>query len=126
MDENGFFAKGREDITLFISSSDDDEAFDLENQSAKQMESRTSLYAVSGEIWTMALTSLDQRMIGRAHVPQPRGLRGVVNRGDILHGDTLGFCHAKIPGASYSAWGELGKGHLFRSFQWPVTAQTCA
>ena len=36
MDENGFFAKGREDITLFISSSDNDEAFDMENQSAKQ------------------------------------------------------------------------------------------
>ena len=37
MDENGFFAKGREDITLFISSSDDDEAFDMENKSAKQL-----------------------------------------------------------------------------------------
>ena len=37
MDENGFFAKGREDITLFISSSDDDEAFDMENQSAKRL-----------------------------------------------------------------------------------------
>jgi len=37
MDENGFFAKGREDITLFISSSDDDEAFDMENKSARQL-----------------------------------------------------------------------------------------
>lgn len=40
MDENGFFAKGgnaREDITLFISSSCDDEAFDMENQSAKRL-----------------------------------------------------------------------------------------
>lgn len=37
MDENGFFAKGREHITLFISSSDDDEAFDMENESAKQL-----------------------------------------------------------------------------------------
>jgi Domain of unknown function (DUF4303) len=37
MDENGFFAKGREDITLFISSSDDDDAFDMENQSAKRL-----------------------------------------------------------------------------------------
>lgn len=37
MDENGFFAKRREDITLFISSSDDDEAFDMENQSARQL-----------------------------------------------------------------------------------------
>ena len=37
MDENGFFAKGREDITLFISSSHDDEAFDMENQSAKRL-----------------------------------------------------------------------------------------
>jgi hypothetical protein len=37
MDENGFFAKGREDITLFISSSDDDEAFGMENQSAKRL-----------------------------------------------------------------------------------------
>ncbi len=37
MDENGFFAKGRENITLFISSSDDDEAFDMENQSAKRL-----------------------------------------------------------------------------------------
>lgn len=43
MDEDGFFAKGaksakgREDITLFISSSFDDEAFDLENQSAKRL-----------------------------------------------------------------------------------------
>jgi hypothetical protein len=40
MDENGAFAKGanrREDITLFISSSYDDEAFDMENQSAKRL-----------------------------------------------------------------------------------------
>lgn len=43
MDENGFFAKvaesanGRENVTLFISSSCDDEAFDLENQSAKRL-----------------------------------------------------------------------------------------
>jgi len=37
MDESGFFVKGREDITLFISSSDDDEAFDMENQSAKRL-----------------------------------------------------------------------------------------
>lgn len=40
MDKNGFFAKGgnaREDITLFISSSCDDEAFDMENQSAKRL-----------------------------------------------------------------------------------------
>lgn len=37
MDENGFFAKGRENITLFISSSDDDEAFEMENQSARQL-----------------------------------------------------------------------------------------
>jgi hypothetical protein len=37
MDENGFFANGRENITLFISSSDNDEAFDMENQSAKQL-----------------------------------------------------------------------------------------
>lgn len=37
MDENGFFAKGRENITLFISSSDDDEAFDMENESAKRL-----------------------------------------------------------------------------------------
>lgn len=40
MDENGSFAKGgnsREDITLFISSSCDDEAFDMENQSAKRL-----------------------------------------------------------------------------------------
>ena len=37
MDENGFFAKGRENITLFISSSDDDEAFDMENRSAQRL-----------------------------------------------------------------------------------------
>ena len=37
MDENGFFAKGRENITHFISSSDEDEAFDMENQSAKRL-----------------------------------------------------------------------------------------
>lgn len=37
MDENGFFAKGRENIVLFISSSDDDEAFDMENRSARQL-----------------------------------------------------------------------------------------
>lgn len=35
MDKNGFFARGRENITLFISSSDDDEAFEMENESAK-------------------------------------------------------------------------------------------
>jgi Domain of unknown function (DUF4303) len=37
MDENGFFKNGREDITLFISSSDDDEAFNMENKSAKRL-----------------------------------------------------------------------------------------
>lgn len=37
MDENGFFSKRREDITLFISSSCDDEAFDMENESAKRL-----------------------------------------------------------------------------------------
>lgn len=37
MDENGFFAKGREGMTLFISSSCDDEAFDMENASAKRL-----------------------------------------------------------------------------------------
>jgi hypothetical protein len=37
MDENGFFAKGREGITLFISSSDDDEASEMENQSARRL-----------------------------------------------------------------------------------------
>lgn len=39
MDENGFFAKGRESITLFISSSNDDEAYDMENQSAMRLNS---------------------------------------------------------------------------------------
>ena len=37
MDENGFFANGRDNIVLFISSSDDDEAFELENWSARQL-----------------------------------------------------------------------------------------
>lgn len=37
MDENGFFKNGRKDIVLFISSSDDDEAFDMENKSARQL-----------------------------------------------------------------------------------------
>lgn len=37
MDENGFFAKGRENIVLYISSSDGDEAFDLENQSVRRL-----------------------------------------------------------------------------------------
>lgn len=37
MDEDGFFAQGRDDVTLFVSSSDDDEAFDLENESAQQL-----------------------------------------------------------------------------------------
>jgi hypothetical protein len=37
MDENGFFAKGRENIALYISSSDGDEAYDLENESAKRL-----------------------------------------------------------------------------------------
>lgn len=40
MDENGFFVKARENITLFISSSDDDEAFELENYSAKQLNAK--------------------------------------------------------------------------------------
>jgi hypothetical protein len=37
MDEDGFFAKGRENITLFISTSNDDEAFEMENESAKRL-----------------------------------------------------------------------------------------
>jgi hypothetical protein len=37
MDESGFFVKGREKILLYISSSDGDEAFDLENKSVRQL-----------------------------------------------------------------------------------------
>lgn len=37
MDEDGVFAKGRETIVLYVSSSDGDEAFDLENQSVKRL-----------------------------------------------------------------------------------------
>jgi hypothetical protein len=37
MDEDGCFGPGREDVVLFVSSSDDDEACDLENESAKQL-----------------------------------------------------------------------------------------
>lgn len=39
MDESGFFApgQGRENVVVFISSSDDDEAFDMENKSARRL-----------------------------------------------------------------------------------------
>ena len=37
MDENGFFSNRREEITLFITSSCDDEAFVMENESAKRL-----------------------------------------------------------------------------------------
>lgn len=35
----GFFAERRDDVTLFISSSDDDDAFEMENESAKRLNS---------------------------------------------------------------------------------------
>lgn len=35
----GFFAGRRDDVTLFISSSDDDDAIDMENESAKRLNS---------------------------------------------------------------------------------------
>lgn len=37
MDQNGFFGKDRENILIYISSSDGDEGYGLENQSVKQL-----------------------------------------------------------------------------------------